>query len=79
MLTVFIVVTVNGLTFSLIAILVGFLNYINENARTITPAIEVLFVLILVIIMTSICFRQLSYWIGSMFIPKLNTKGISDI
>ena len=50
MLTFYLVVSINGLTFSLIAILVGFLNFINNNTQTITPAIEVLIVLILVII-----------------------------
>ena len=57
MLTLYLVISINGLTFSLIAILVGFLNFINNNAQTITPAIEVLIVLIIVIIMTSVCFR----------------------
>lgn len=53
----YLVFTINGLTFALIAILVGFLNYVTNNTISITAAIEVLVVIIVVIVMTSVCFR----------------------
>ena len=73
MLTLHLIVAINGLTFALISILIGFFNYINTQIQTITAPIEVLAYLLIAIIMSAVCFRQLTFWLSSMFVPNLNT------
>ncbi len=48
---------INGLTFAMIAVLVGFLNYVTNDTLNITAPIEVLVMLIVVIVITSVFFR----------------------
>jgi hypothetical protein len=53
----FIMVIFNGLTFILIAILMGIVNYISNGYYTILPAIEVLAYIGVCILLTSLSFK----------------------
>ena len=79
MITLYLVIVIYGITFSLIAILIGFLNFINEKTLTITVPIEVMTFLVVTIAMTAVCFRQLTFWLSPMFVPKLNDSRITEI
>jgi hypothetical protein len=57
MITIYLVILINGITFALIAVLVGFLNYATNDTLNITAPIEVLVVLIVAIVITSVLFR----------------------
>lgn len=65
------------MTFCLIAVLLGFFGYINEKRISLTPIIEVMVYLITSLMITSLSFRQLALWAGSMFIPRLDSKRIT--
>jgi hypothetical protein len=57
MMILFIMTVLNGLTFCLVVILIGIIDYINEGTVSITPAIEVISYLVAAIVLTSFCFR----------------------
>jgi cell division protein FtsL len=43
------------------------------------PAIEVMVFLFIAIAMTAVCFRQLTFWTCSLFVPKINTSKINNL
>ena len=57
MLISFLVLTINGMTFCLIAVLLGFFSYLNDKNISLTPIIEVMVFIIVCIIITSLSFR----------------------
>jgi len=60
---IFIVLMFNGLTFCLIVIMVGFFNYVNgDGSISIVPIIEIMVYLAISIVLTSLSFRQLTFW-----------------
>ena len=77
LLLLFLIISINGMTFCLIVVLVGFFGYLNERVISLTPIIEVMVYLIASLIITSLTFRQLTLWAGSMFIPKLDSQRIN--
>ena len=77
----FIMISINGMSFCIIAVLIAILSYLNDGRRRIslTPIIEVMVYLILAIIVTSLSFRQLTIWSGSLFLPRLDSRRINRI
>ena len=50
-------VAMNGLTFCLIVSLMEFFSFINTGAQSVVPAVEIMVYLIILVILTSVCFR----------------------
>ena len=75
----FIMISINGMTFCLIAVLIAILSFLNDGRISLTPIIEVMVYLILTVIITSLSFRQLTIWSGSLFLPRLNSRRINRI
>jgi hypothetical protein len=59
--------------------LLAILSFLNDGRISLTPIIEVMVYLILTVIITSLSFRQLTIWSGSLFLPRLNSRRISRI
>jgi hypothetical protein len=74
LLIIFSVLTMNGLSFLLIAFLVAFFNYIASGGDlTITFGVELMALTSLLIVMTALCFRQLTFFLMPFFEPRLNS------
>lgn len=52
----YLIVTLNGLTFSLIVVLIAFFDYVNQEALSVVAGIEVMAYLMIMILLT--CFSM---------------------
>eukprot|EP00347_Sterkiella_histriomuscorum_P005467 403356505 len=76
----YLALVLNGLTFSLVVILIGAFNFFNNTDEPpIVPVIETLIYVVLTLIMTSVCFRQLVFWKSQLIKVKLNMQEINKI
>lgn len=67
----YLIVSLNGLTFVLIVILIAFFDYVDDGRLSINIAIEVMAYLTAMILLTCFSMRQLSFWTQSYFMPRI--------
>lgn len=75
----YLLVALNGLTYSLIVFLIAFFSYINEGVLSIVPAIEIMIYLLILVILTAFCFRQLAFLTQSFFLPRIYNNRIRKL